>query len=130
MKSGHDYRGIYAAARRRWQRAIRRAYDDSYAQQTPAQKLWHNTNISRLAAALKKAEAAVEAANLSTTRFVIVMPADQTILLLGENNAWTTKHSEARLFLTREEAKAEAEEGDWIDCVVNVAAFRAREDTW
>lgn len=86
-------------------------------------------------------------------RYAIFVPADQTICYLSEGYQFTTKHPEAALFRTLEEAhlawkrvqedekhsaplvpagpKADAgDHGGYLEEVPDADEFRAREDTW
>lgn len=79
--------------------------------------------------------------------YAIAIVADQTIVYRTEDECWTTKHPEAKLWATREEAAAVLERcnaniqapkdskewerfSGWIEEVRDEAEFRGREDTW
>jgi hypothetical protein len=80
MKSPHDLRKIAYRARKRWGKAISKAYDDTYPSQTDQERKWHNANINRLLSLYNRALGLLEEANLPTTRFEVVIPADQSSL--------------------------------------------------
>jgi hypothetical protein len=86
-------------------------------------------------------------------RYAIFVPADQTICYLSEGYQFTTKHPEAALFKTLEEAhlawtRVQQEEGHtaplvpagptadagahggYVEEVPDTEAFRKQEDTW
>lgn len=73
---------------------------------------------------------------MTTKRWAVAFPADQTITYLTPDYKETTRHPEAGLWWTPEEADAarKAYEGDaengWLEEVSDASEFRAREDTW
>ena len=138
--SPKDLLNIENRAERRWRKQLNRMDWNSKSD---------HAKLDKLSAKHKKATKAVQDANLSTSRWAILSPADQTIVYyagpMGEIGNWTVVHAKARLFCTKSLAKMVAEElvtmcelvlddddvvDDMIEFVPNEASFCAREDTW
>lgn len=65
-------------------------------------------------------------------KYAVLAVCDQTFTYLTDDGDWTTKHSEAQLFDTKEEAEQASvhTKADAIEDVADEAEFREREATW
>lgn len=146
MKSPHDLRGAYRAARKRWNRQMNVTFERSRPKVSPVpaaeharQRAYFNSaeyalrsaKLDILSKACQDSIDAVDKANLSTTRYAVVVPADQTIMYLTEDGDFTTKHPEAWLSDCKLFAeKAAAEVKGTVECIPSLSEFLNREDTW
>jgi hypothetical protein len=136
-QSNEELRRIAIEARKRWSEA----FDAPFNHDNAVERDEHYAVITVLGDRMNDAEHACERANLPTNRFEVVIPADQTILLLAEHDNcewghWTTKHSEAKLFTSRKDAvffaRAMGDEAKdfQVSVVIDEDEYRSREDTW